>query len=152
MTVEPRRRKFHKPITLTIPVPVAASKGMINQYSGDTPTLRLLCSITGRDLSTSLAPKMATKMANTSLSQTCMYISMTWGLLNIGSKDFLRWGMNKCLGSFLTKPFWPLLGLNLHLWMVLEASLWSAQLLFCKMIGARKACSTSYLLSFDKCS
>lgn len=47
VTVEPRRRKFHKPITLTIPVPQAASKGMINQYSGDTPTLRLLCSITG---------------------------------------------------------------------------------------------------------
>ena len=47
VTVEPRRRKFHKPITLTIPVPVASSKGMINQYSGDTPTLRLLCSITG---------------------------------------------------------------------------------------------------------
>jgi hypothetical protein len=48
VTVEPRRRKFHKPITLTIPVPQAASKGMINQYSGDAPTLRLLCSITGK--------------------------------------------------------------------------------------------------------
>ncbi|XP_063987590.1 ankyrin-3-like isoform X16 [Diachasmimorpha longicaudata] len=48
VTVEPRRRKFHKPITLTIPVPQAANKGMINQYSGETPTLRLLCSITGR--------------------------------------------------------------------------------------------------------
>merc|ERR1719460_716838 len=47
VTIEPRRRKFHKPITLTIPVPVAASKGMINQYNGETPTLRLLCSITG---------------------------------------------------------------------------------------------------------
>ncbi|XP_076318048.1 LOW QUALITY PROTEIN: uncharacterized protein LOC143229504 [Tachypleus tridentatus] len=47
VTIEPRRRKFHKPITLTIPVPQAASKGMINQYSGDAPTLRLLCSITG---------------------------------------------------------------------------------------------------------
>ena len=47
VTVEPRRRKFHKPITLTIPVPQAASKGMINQYNGDAPTLRLLCSITG---------------------------------------------------------------------------------------------------------
>ncbi|RWS08707.1 ankyrin-2-like isoform X8, partial [Dinothrombium tinctorium] len=47
VTVEPRRRKFHKPITLTIPVPQAATRGMINQYSGDTPTLRLLCSITG---------------------------------------------------------------------------------------------------------
>merc|ERR1711970_430398 len=32
---------------VTIPVPVAASKGMINQYNGETPTLRLLCSITG---------------------------------------------------------------------------------------------------------
>ena len=48
VTVEPRRRKFHKPITLTIPVPQAAARGMINQYSGDTPTLRLLCSITGK--------------------------------------------------------------------------------------------------------
>ncbi|XP_075216189.1 uncharacterized protein LOC142321739 isoform X3 [Lycorma delicatula] len=47
VTVEPRRRKFHKPITLTIPCPTAANKGMINQYSGDAPTLRLLCSITG---------------------------------------------------------------------------------------------------------
>ena len=47
VTVEPRRRKFHKPITLTIPVPKASQKGMINQYGGETPTLRLLCSITG---------------------------------------------------------------------------------------------------------
>ncbi|XP_063974723.1 ankyrin-3-like isoform X2 [Diachasmimorpha longicaudata] len=48
ITIEPRRRKFHKPITLTIPVPQAANKGMINQYqSGETPTLRLLCSIAG---------------------------------------------------------------------------------------------------------
>ncbi|KAK7506475.1 hypothetical protein BaRGS_00002587, partial [Batillaria attramentaria] len=45
VTVEPRRRKFHKPITLTIPVPKAAQKGMINQYGGDRPTLRLLYSI-----------------------------------------------------------------------------------------------------------
>ncbi|XP_046439964.1 ankyrin-2-like isoform X4 [Daphnia pulex] len=54
VTVEPRRRKFHRPITLTIPVPQAAARGMINQYSGDTPTLRLLCSITGNaaDVST----------------------------------------------------------------------------------------------------
>lgn len=47
VTVEPRRRKFHKPITLTIPLPQAATRGMINQYAGDAPTLRLLCSITG---------------------------------------------------------------------------------------------------------
>ena len=48
VTVEPRRRKFHKPITLTIPVPKASQKGMLNQYGGDAPTLRLLCSITGK--------------------------------------------------------------------------------------------------------
>ena len=47
VTVEPRRRKFHKPITLTIPVPKAAQKGMINQYPNENPSLRLLCSITG---------------------------------------------------------------------------------------------------------
>ncbi|XP_046629849.1 uncharacterized protein LOC124310161 isoform X1 [Neodiprion virginianus] len=47
ITIEPRRRKFHKPITLTIPTPQAANKGMINQYGGGTPTLRLLCSIAG---------------------------------------------------------------------------------------------------------
>ncbi|XP_052823407.1 uncharacterized protein LOC106871604 isoform X36 [Octopus bimaculoides] len=48
VTVAPRRRKFHKPITLTIPVPRAAQKGMINQYGGEAPTLRLLCSISGK--------------------------------------------------------------------------------------------------------
>ncbi|PIO28294.1 hypothetical protein AB205_0195040, partial [Aquarana catesbeiana] len=47
VTLEPRRRKFHKPITMTIPVPKASSEAMLNGYGGDTPTLRLLCSITG---------------------------------------------------------------------------------------------------------
>ncbi|XP_044157662.1 ankyrin-2 isoform X48 [Bufo gargarizans] len=47
VTLEPRRRKFHKPITMTIPVPKASSEAMLNGYGVDTPTLRLLCSITG---------------------------------------------------------------------------------------------------------
>ncbi|CAG9856109.1 unnamed protein product [Phyllotreta striolata] len=48
VTVEPRRRKFHKAITLSMPAPKAHSQGMINQYQGTTnTTLRLLCSITG---------------------------------------------------------------------------------------------------------
>ncbi|CAI5449459.1 unnamed protein product [Caenorhabditis angaria] len=51
VTVEPRRRKFHKPITLCIPLPQSNNKGMLTQYSGqqgqEPPTLRLLCSITG---------------------------------------------------------------------------------------------------------
>ncbi|KAM8889771.1 ankyrin-3-like isoform 30-T31 [Synchiropus picturatus] len=48
VTVEPRRRKFHKPITMTIPVPPLSGEGLTNGYKGDcTPCLRLLCSITG---------------------------------------------------------------------------------------------------------
>ncbi|XP_075921650.1 uncharacterized protein LOC116940156 isoform X7 [Petromyzon marinus] len=58
VTVEPRRRKFHKPITMTIPVPqstsaitAASADTRVNGFSEtvpDTPPpLRLLCSITG---------------------------------------------------------------------------------------------------------
>eukprot|EP00062_Callorhinchus_milii_P012081 gi/632958724/ref/XP_007895202.1/ PREDICTED: ankyrin-2 [Callorhinchus milii] len=47
VTLEPRRRKFHKPITMTIPIPKSSPDGLMNGYGGDTPTLRLLCSITG---------------------------------------------------------------------------------------------------------
>ncbi|XP_056136528.1 ankyrin-2-like [Lampris incognitus] len=48
VTLEPRRRKFHKPITMTIPVPKGSnSDGTTTVFSGETPTLRLLCSITG---------------------------------------------------------------------------------------------------------
>ncbi|XP_019111929.2 ankyrin-2 isoform X3 [Larimichthys crocea] len=48
VTLEPRRRKFHKPITMTIPVPKSSnSDGQNTEFSGGTPTLRLLCSITG---------------------------------------------------------------------------------------------------------
>ncbi|XP_008433102.1 ankyrin-2b isoform X19 [Poecilia reticulata] len=47
VTLEPRRRKFHKPITMTIPVPKSNSDPNLNGFGGDTPTLRLLCSITG---------------------------------------------------------------------------------------------------------
>ncbi|XP_053537224.1 ankyrin-2b isoform X9 [Ictalurus punctatus] len=47
VTLEPRRRKFHKPITMTIPVPKTSTDPIHNGFGGDTPTLRLLCSITG---------------------------------------------------------------------------------------------------------
>uniref|UniRef100_A0A4W5QBV7 Ankyrin 3a n=1 Tax=Hucho hucho TaxID=62062 RepID=A0A4W5QBV7_9TELE len=48
VTVEPRRRKFHKPITMTIPVPPRSAEGHPSGPRGDsTPCLRLLCSITG---------------------------------------------------------------------------------------------------------
>ena len=53
VTVEPRRRKFHKPITITIPLPTKITKQTQhkdshgNAYTSDSQTLRLLCSITG---------------------------------------------------------------------------------------------------------
>ncbi|XP_061748867.1 ankyrin-2-like isoform X8 [Nerophis ophidion] len=49
VTLEPRRRKFHKPITVTMPVPKEYSDlaGLQHGLGRDTPTLRLLCSITG---------------------------------------------------------------------------------------------------------
>ncbi len=48
VTLEPRRRKFHKPITMTIPVPQSSADQILGGFGGgDTPTLRLLCSITG---------------------------------------------------------------------------------------------------------
>lgn len=53
--MEPRRRKFHKPITMTIPVPPPSGEGVTNGYKGDTtPSLRLLCSITGERKACSL--------------------------------------------------------------------------------------------------
>lgn len=48
VTLEPRRRKFHKPITMTIPIPKTSNSD--TTFSGETPTLRLLCSITGKYL------------------------------------------------------------------------------------------------------
>ncbi|XP_053716398.1 ankyrin-2-like isoform X12 [Synchiropus splendidus] len=47
VTLEPRRRKFHKPISMTIPVPKSSSDQGCKDYVGERPTLRLLCSITG---------------------------------------------------------------------------------------------------------
>nr|AAC37208.1 ankyrin [Drosophila melanogaster]prf//2022340A ankyrin [Drosophila melanogaster] len=51
VTVEPRRRKFHKAITLSIPAPKACTNSMVNACYGNgnssSPTLRLLCSISG---------------------------------------------------------------------------------------------------------
>ncbi|XP_052005124.1 LOW QUALITY PROTEIN: ankyrin-2b [Xyrauchen texanus] len=48
VTLEPRRRKFHKPITMTIPIPMSSADPIRSGFGGgDTPTLRLLCSITG---------------------------------------------------------------------------------------------------------
>lgn len=56
VTLEPRRRKFHKPITMTIPVPKSSADPAHGGFGGgETPTLRLLCSITGENLYTELS-------------------------------------------------------------------------------------------------
>ncbi|KAB5562523.1 hypothetical protein PHYPO_G00018740 [Pangasianodon hypophthalmus] len=48
VTVEPRRRKFHKPIIMTIPVPPSTKEVTAKGRKGEpVPCLRLLCSITG---------------------------------------------------------------------------------------------------------
>uniref|UniRef100_UPI00358F3C47 ankyrin-2-like n=1 Tax=Myxine glutinosa TaxID=7769 RepID=UPI00358F3C47 len=47
ITLEPRRRKFHKPITMTLPLPETSLQDLLTGRGGTSPTLRLLCSITG---------------------------------------------------------------------------------------------------------
>nr|XP_036864410.1 ankyrin-1 isoform X6 [Manis javanica] len=47
VTVEPRRRKFYRPIGLRIPLPPSWMDDPRDSGEGDTTSLRLLCSVTG---------------------------------------------------------------------------------------------------------
>ncbi|KAM8794705.1 ankyrin-1 [Eudromia elegans] len=47
VTVEPRRRKFHRPIGLRIPLPPSWKDSPRDSGEGDTTSLRLLCSVVG---------------------------------------------------------------------------------------------------------
>ena len=47
VTIEPLERKFHKKVTLTIPRPKAAGRGL-TQYSAQDPNIRVLCKISGK--------------------------------------------------------------------------------------------------------
>ncbi|XP_060539314.1 ankyrin-1-like isoform X1 [Pantherophis guttatus] len=47
VTVEPRRRKFHRPIGLRIPLPPSWRESPRDSGEGDTTSLRLLCSVIG---------------------------------------------------------------------------------------------------------
>ncbi|XP_076586152.1 ankyrin-1a isoform X8 [Chaetodon auriga] len=47
VTVEPRRRKFHRPIGLRIPLPPSWKESPRDAGEGDTTSLRLLCSVIG---------------------------------------------------------------------------------------------------------
>jgi len=49
VTIEPRHRKFHQPISITIPLPPKSPlRGGKSRPAAGAPTLRLLCSMTGR--------------------------------------------------------------------------------------------------------
>jgi len=49
LTIEPRHRKFHQPISITIPLPPKSSlRGGKTRPAAGAPTLRLLCSMTGQ--------------------------------------------------------------------------------------------------------
>uniref|UniRef100_A0A3Q3APQ9 Ankyrin-1 n=1 Tax=Kryptolebias marmoratus TaxID=37003 RepID=A0A3Q3APQ9_KRYMA len=47
VTIEPRRRKFHRPIGLRIPLPPSWRESIRDAGEGDTTSLRLLCSVIG---------------------------------------------------------------------------------------------------------
>uniref|UniRef100_A0A8C5EKT0 Ankyrin-1 n=1 Tax=Gouania willdenowi TaxID=441366 RepID=A0A8C5EKT0_GOUWI len=47
VTVEPRRRKFHRPIGLRVPLPPSWRESPRDSGEGDTTSLRLLCSVIG---------------------------------------------------------------------------------------------------------
>uniref|UniRef100_A0A3P8V1Z1 Ankyrin 1 n=1 Tax=Cynoglossus semilaevis TaxID=244447 RepID=A0A3P8V1Z1_CYNSE len=47
VTIEPRRRKFHRPIGLRIPLPPSWRENARDAGEGDTTSLRLLCSVIG---------------------------------------------------------------------------------------------------------
>lgn len=47
VTIEPRRRKFHRPIGLRIPLPPSWRENRRDAGEGDTTSLRLLCSVIG---------------------------------------------------------------------------------------------------------
>lgn len=51
VTVEPRRRKFHRPIGLRIPLPPSWKDNPRDSGEGDTTSLRLLCSVIGETAS-----------------------------------------------------------------------------------------------------
>jgi len=56
MTLEPRRRRFHQPVTLTMPLPpplesAAASAAEPFRDEVDPDNVRLLCSLNGKQLS-----------------------------------------------------------------------------------------------------
>jgi len=70
VTLEPRRRKFHRPITLTLPLPpsladngataVSPTRSGIARRDAELTNLRLLCSLngTGANVNVSVGPNL----------------------------------------------------------------------------------------------
>uniref|UniRef100_A0A8C3JWW3 Ankyrin-1 n=1 Tax=Calidris pygmaea TaxID=425635 RepID=A0A8C3JWW3_9CHAR len=65
VTVEPRRRKFHRPIGLRIPLPPSWKDNPRDSGEGDTTSLRLLCSVIG-EATSPCSLVMAVERANQS--------------------------------------------------------------------------------------
>lgn len=85
VTVEPRRRKFHKAITLSMPAPRPHTQGMTNQYStSSAPTLRLLCSISGTIIIVRLYIKC----------RSVLLLGYSWTLLEDSTKYFYNLRFN----------------------------------------------------------
>lgn len=77
VTVEPRRRKFHRPIGLRIPLPPSWRESPRDSGEGDTTSLRLLCSVIGEQGLLGLSKKEHP-------FPSCFFIaSLGWGELRI---------------------------------------------------------------------
>uniref|UniRef100_A0A8B9P6J5 Ankyrin 1 n=1 Tax=Apteryx owenii TaxID=8824 RepID=A0A8B9P6J5_APTOW len=62
VTVEPRRRKFHRPIGLRIPLPPSWKDSPRDSGEGDTTSLRLLCSVIGEIAQEQVSGERTTKL------------------------------------------------------------------------------------------
>lgn len=80
VTVEPRRRKFHRPIGLRIPLPPSWKDNPRDSGEGDTTSLRLLCSVIGE---------------TAGMLSVGMGWAASWGC----SSRELNKGESKCLGG-----------------------------------------------------
>lgn len=92
VTIEPRRRKFHRPITVSIPLP--GLQAQQHQQKVDLSTLRLLCSITGgtapaiwEDITGSSPFSIQQQKGCVSFTTTVSARSVVWWV----------WGLGVCL-------------------------------------------------------
>lgn len=80
VTVEPRRRKFHRPIGLRIPLPPSWTDNPRDSGEGDTTSLRLLCSVIGerRPLASGLSPVLPATPGETGEGKDRRHLAFCW--------------------------------------------------------------------------